>query len=73
MNRKFELIRFPTSIRKEPDNKIIIGVLYAVRDLILEKLFLYHTVIQESYYFKCLTIFTEHCIYSFVPTSQREN
>lgn len=73
MNRKFELIRFPTSIRKEPNNKIIIGVLYVVHDLILEKLLIYHTVIQESYYFKCLTIFTKHFIYSFAPTSQREN
>lgn len=73
MNRKFKLIRLPTSIRKEPNNKIIIGVLYVMCDLILEKLLICHIVIQESYYFKCLKIFTEHFIYSFMPTSQGEN
>lgn len=73
MNRKVNVIRFPTPIRKEPNNKIIIGILYAICDLILEKLLICHIVIQESYYFKYLKIFTEHFIYSFVPTSQGEN
>lgn len=50
MNRNFKLIRFPTFIKQESNNKIIIGILQFVCDFILEKQLIHHILIQESYY-----------------------